>query len=98
MVPFSRIKKENEIMEAEATTHLSESGQVNIPTAIREFLQWRSGLELEIRITSSGLLIHPKYSQQTKRRFEDLRGFFKHQGKPLSNEELCAPVDLREPE
>ncbi len=34
-------------MDAEATTHLSESGQVNIPTAIREFLQWRSGMELK---------------------------------------------------
>ncbi len=83
-------------METDTTIKLSESGQVNIPDVIRDFLHWKGGMELNIKITSSGLLLHPKKSPIKQRRLEELRGFFKHQGKPLTDEQLCAPVDFME--
>ena len=85
-------------METNTTIQLSESGQVNIPAVIRDFLHWQGGMELNIRITSSGLLIQPKQPHIKKHRLEELRGFLKHQGKPLSDEQLCAPVDYMEAE
>jgi hypothetical protein len=46
---------------------------------------------LKQRYTSHSL---PKNKvQQKKRRLEEFRGFFKHQGTPLSDEQLCAPVN-----
>ncbi len=85
-------------METNATVQLLELGQINIPAVIREFLHWQSGMELNIKITASGLLIQPKRPQVKKHRLEELRGFLKHQGKPLSHEKLCAPADYLEAE
>lgn len=85
-------------METNAMVHLSKSGQLNIPTAIRKILQWQDGMELNIKIISSGLLIQAGKKQNKTRRLEELRGFLKHQGKPLSDEQLCAPVDDMEQE
>jgi len=84
------------IMETNVTVQLSESRQVDIPEGFMEFLDWQIGMELDIKITSSGLLIQAKKAQTKKRRLEELRGFFKHHGKPLSDKELCAPIDYRE--
>lgn len=85
-------------METNAMVHLSKSGQLNIPAAIRKILQWQDGMELNIKIISSGLLIQAGKKQNKIRRLEELRGFLKHQGKPLSDEQLCAPVDDTEQE
>ena len=73
-----------------------QQGQVNIPAAIRDVLHWQGGMELSIKIISSGLIIQPKKKQRKKRRLEELRGLLKHKGKPLSDEQLCAPVDCTE--
>lgn len=89
-------KKESKVVETNTIVRLSESGEVSIPPLIREFLHWQSGMELNVRITSSGLLIQPKQPQVKKRRLEEFRGFLKHQGKPLSDEQLCAPVNHME--
>ncbi len=83
-------------METNVTTQLSESGQVNIPLAIRDILHWQNGTELNLKITSFGLLIQPKQVKHKKRRLEEFRGFFKHRGTPLSDEQLCAPVNYME--
>jgi bifunctional DNA-binding transcriptional regulator/antitoxin component of YhaV-PrlF toxin-antitoxin module len=85
-------------MEKKTSVQLSKSGQVNIPAAIRDVLHWQDGMELSIKIISSGLLIQPKKRQCKKRRLEELRGLLKHKGKPLSDEQLCAPVDYTETE
>ena len=85
-------------METNATVLLSKSGQLNIPAAIRKLLHWQDGMELNIKIISSGLLIQAEKKQNKKRRLEELRGFLKHQGKPLSDEQLCAPADYMEQE
>jgi bifunctional DNA-binding transcriptional regulator/antitoxin component of YhaV-PrlF toxin-antitoxin module len=78
------------------TVQLSEAGQLNIPAAIRDMLRWQSGMEFNISIIASGLLIHPKHEPKKKRRMEELRGLLKHKGLSLSNEQLCAPVDYSE--
>ena len=83
-------------MEKEINVQLSKTGQVNIPAAIRDVLHWQDGMELSIKILSSGLLIQPKQQQRKKRRLEELRGLLRHKGKPLSDEQLCAPVDYKE--
>ncbi len=85
-------------MEANATTQLSDSGQVAIPEVIRDVLRWQGGMELNISITPSGLLIQSKQPDIKKHRLEELRGFFKYRGMPLSDEQLCTPVDYTEPE
>jgi len=83
-------------METNVTIQLSESGEVNIPSTIREILHWQNGMEFNLKITSFGLLIQPKQIKHKKRRLEEFRGFLKHQGTPLSDEQLCAPANYME--
>ena len=42
-----------------AHTRLSAKGQVVIPKAVRERLQWREGADLEVIETASGVLLRP---------------------------------------
>jgi len=76
-------------------TYLNEKGQLFIPQAIRETLHWFSGMELTLTLEGNALLIKPR-KPQGKHRLEDLRGFLKHEGIPLSDEQLNAPVDYRQ--
>ncbi|KOR32764.1 hypothetical protein TI05_05235 [Achromatium sp. WMS3] len=85
-------------METNAITQLSESGDINIPLTIRDILHWQNGMELDLKITSFGLLIQPNQVKRKKRRLEEFRGFLKHQGTPLSDEQLCASVNYLENE
>ena len=50
---------------------------------------------LQISITATGLLIQPRQSRAPKRRLEELRGFLKHHGKTISDEQLYAPVNIQ---
>lgn len=75
-----------------ATITLSSKGQVVIPKEIRDQLHWETGLELTIETTESGVLLKTKPAGK-KLRLEDLRGFLKYDGPPISTEELCKPVD-----
>jgi AbrB family looped-hinge helix DNA binding protein len=71
---------------------LSSKGQLVIPRAIRKALRWEVGTELTVVQTGSGVTIQP-LPKKTGKRLEDLRGCLNYQGRPLSDEELNAPVD-----
>lgn len=76
---------------------LSGEGELVIPKEIREELQLEAGQELTIETIAGGILLRPKRAKK-KLRLEDLRGFLKYDGPPISTEELCKPVELREEE
>ena len=71
---------------------LSSKGQLVIPRAIREALHWNAGTELTVVRTGSGVMIQA-LPRQSGKRLEALRGCLDYRGPPLSDEELCAPVD-----
>jgi hypothetical protein len=50
--------------------------------------------KVNIQLSESGQADIPAVILAEKRRLEELRGLLKHKGKPLSDEQLCAPVDL----
>lgn len=75
-----------------AIVTLSREGQIVIPKEIRDKLHWETGQELIIKMTESGVLLKSKPAQK-KLRLEDLRGFLKYDGPPISTEALCQPVD-----
>jgi len=74
------------------TITLSRKGQVVIPKEIRDAFHWEAGHELTIETTESGVLLKSKPTSK-KLRLEDLRGFLKYDGPPISTEELCKPVE-----
>ncbi len=75
-----------------ATVTLSREGQIVIPKEIRDKLHWGAGQELIINVTESGVLLRSKPAER-KLRLEDLRGFMKYDGPPVSTERLCRPVE-----
>ena len=75
-----------------ATVTLSSKGQIVIPKEIREQLQWHAGTQVTLLAGPSGITLKTA-PKKTGRRLEDLIGMLKHEGPPLSTEELCAPVD-----
>jgi AbrB family looped-hinge helix DNA binding protein len=77
-----------------ATITLSSKGQVVIPKEIRDELHWEAGTQLTLISTGSGVTIKAM-PQKTGRRLEDLIGMLRHDGPPLSTEDLCKPVDYR---
>ena len=82
-------------MKSENTVRLSSKGQLVIPRAIREALNWSPGVELTVVPTSQGVMIQRK-RQKTGKRFTDLIGSVPYNGPPLSDETLQAPVDYTE--
>lgn len=74
------------------TVTLSSLGQVEIPEHIRNELHWQTGCELILETTPLGVLLRPSAANRALR-LEDLRGFLKRAGPPLSTDALCAPVD-----
>ena len=75
-----------------ATTTLSSKGQIVIPKEIRDALHWEAGTRLTLVSSASGVTLKAM-PKETGRRFADLIGALKHEGPPLSTEELCRPVD-----
>lgn len=75
-----------------ATVTLSSQGQVVIPQEIRDALRWEAGTQLRLVSSPSGLTIQAM-PHKAGRRLEDLIGMLKHEGPPLSTEDLCKPVD-----
>ncbi|MCO6428789.1 AbrB/MazE/SpoVT family DNA-binding domain-containing protein [Nitrosomonas communis] len=71
-----------------ATITLSREGQIVIPKEVRDKLHWGTGQQLIIEMTESGILLKSKPAVK-KLRLEDLRGFLKYDGPPISTEELC---------
>ena len=75
-----------------ATTTLSSKGQVVIPKEIRDELHWDAGTQIALVSSASGVTLKA-VPKKTGRKFADLIGLLKHEGAPLSTEELCKPVD-----
>jgi len=76
-------------------TYLSDTGQLALSKSLLDRLKWKSDMKLAIVLTDTGLLVKP-VSQNAKYRLEDLRGFLKHEGTPISDETLLSPVDYNE--
>jgi AbrB family looped-hinge helix DNA binding protein len=74
-------------------TKLSSKGQVVIPREIREKSNLSKGQVFRIEATSAGILLRPVTQKKAGLRLEDLQGFFKYTGEPVSDEELFQPVD-----
>lgn len=75
-----------------ATITLSSKGQVVIPKEIRDELHWNAGTQITLISSASGVTLKA-VPKKTGRRLEDLIGMLKHEGPPLSTEDLCKPVD-----
>lgn len=71
---------------------LSSKGQVVIPKEIRDELHWDAGTQITLVSSASGVTLKA-VPKKTGRRLEDLIGMLKHDGPPLSTEDLCKPVD-----
>lgn len=77
---------------ATSTATLSSKGQVVIPKEIRDELHWQAGTQLTLISGASGVTLKAA-PRKTGRKFADLIGSLKHDGPPLSIDELCQPVD-----
>jgi hypothetical protein len=55
------------------------------------------GYEINGCLIDNGLLVKPVSQSANKYRLENLRGFLKHEGAPISDEVLLSPVDYFEP-
>ena len=75
-----------------ATITLSSKGQVVIPKEIRDELHWNAGTRITLISNASGITLKA-VPKKTGRKLEDLIGMLKHDGPPLSTEDLCKPVD-----
>ena len=80
-----------------ATITLSSKGQVVIPKEIRDELHWDAGTELTLVSSASGVTLKA-IPKKTGRNLADLIGMLKHDGLPISTEELCKPVELTDVE
>ena len=78
-----------------ATITLSSKGQVVTPKVIWDELHWDAGPVLTLVSSPSGVTLKA-VPKKTGRTLADLIGMFKHEGPPLSTEELCKPVDYSE--
>jgi len=76
------------------TIKLSSKGQIVIPKEIRDELHWEAGTQLSLVATGSGVSLKA-ISAKTGRNLGALIGMLKHDGSPISIEELCKPVDVR---
>lgn len=77
---------------ANAIITLSSKGQVVIPKEIRDELHWDAGTQIALVSSASGVTLKA-VPNKTGRKFADLIGLLKHEGAPLSIDELCKPVD-----
>ena len=80
-----------------ATITLSSKGQLVIPKEVRDELHWEAGTELTLISSASGVTLKA-LPKKTGRNLADLIGMLKHDGIPLSTEELCKPVELSDDE
>ena len=69
------------------TTRLSSKGQVIIPKAIREAYHLDVGQELEVEITTQGILLKAKKAF-SKTSVDDVAGCLAYQGKAKTIEEM----------
>ena len=76
------------------TTTISTKGQVILPKAIRDQLQWDAGIRLIVERTANGVLLKPLTVAFVRTRPEDVFGCLPYQGKPKSIEEMGAGIAM----
>jgi AbrB family looped-hinge helix DNA binding protein len=74
-----------------ASTKLSSKGQIVIPREVRESHRWREGMEFTIEEREGGILLRPKRRLHASR-IEDLVGSLRHEGPPMTLEDMDAAV------
>ena len=77
---------------ADLTTIVSTKGQVILPKAIRDHLQWDSGTRLAVRQTADGVLLTRLTGAFGLTRPEDVFGCLAYGGKPKSVEQMDAGI------
>jgi AbrB family looped-hinge helix DNA binding protein len=75
------------------TVKLSSKGQVVIPKSVRESFHWKIGSELTLVATEHGVVLQTKPLDGKKKAVKSLRGFLQHNGKTVSTDKLCKPVE-----
>lgn len=73
------------------TTTLSTKGQVILPSAIRQRLEWRAGTRLTVEETAEGVLLKPAPAF-AETRPQAVFGILPHSGRPKTLEEMDAGV------
>jgi AbrB family looped-hinge helix DNA binding protein len=73
------------------TTLVSTKGQVILPKAIRDRRRWAAGTRLSVEDTPDGVLLKatPLFPEST---VEEVFGSLRHEGPPLSLEDMDAAV------
>ncbi len=74
------------------TTTISTKGQVILPKAIRDQLQWGAGTRLTVEHTTDGVLLKPLTTVFAQIRPEDVFGCLPYKGRPKSIEEMAAGI------
>jgi AbrB family looped-hinge helix DNA binding protein len=77
------------------TTTVSTEGQVILPKAIRDQLQWGVGTQLAVEHAAGGVLLTPVRAVFAPTRPEDVFGCLAHAGEARSVEEMEAGVGRR---
>lgn len=76
------------------TTTISTKGQVILPKAIRDRLQWDAGTRLTVEHTADGVLLKPLAIAFAQTRPEDVFGSLPYKGRPKSVEEMEAGIAM----
>jgi AbrB family looped-hinge helix DNA binding protein len=74
-------------------TTLSTKGQVILPKAVRDHLQWSAGKRLVVEHTPDGVLLRPMTTAFPATRPDDVFACLPHHGAPKSLEEMQAAID-----
>ena len=77
------------------TVKLSSKGQIVIPKSIRDSFHWGVGVELTLVATENGVILQTMPNKEKKKVAKSLRGMLQHQGKVISTEQLCKPVEYK---
>jgi AbrB family looped-hinge helix DNA binding protein len=79
-----------------AHTRLSAKGQIVIPKAVRDRLQWREGADLEVIETASGVLLRPLAPKRERITMEEFRRRHPPQPGPVLTVEQMNEAVMRE--
>jgi AbrB family looped-hinge helix DNA binding protein len=74
------------------STTVSTKGQVILPKAIRDLLEWEPGTRLAVEATKDGVVLkrEPLFSPTT---VEEVYGCLKYDGPPISIKEMNAAIE-----
>ena len=84
------------LTEMNAQTSLSAKGQVVIPKDVRDELGYEPGQTFDVVKMDGGILLRPamrKSGRTNAQIVAELRALYKHEGPPVSIEEMNAAVD-----